>query len=81
METKGNQAWRVAVKHEIKGYIREISQRFGGDEPEWLDSYIAEVHEMWKDDLKKAQECFLSIVKQARVIRPHGYGKPMGQAR
>lgn len=75
------QALQIALRHEVRAYIREISRLWGGDDPAWLDSYIAEVWDVCKDDMRKAQECFKDLLRQAKELTNNGTRKPMGQAR
>ncbi len=76
-QNKSNLAWNLAVKHEIRAYVREVSDRCGGDDPAELDSFVAEIIQTWKHDLKIPQQCFKELVELFRKIKPNGKGKPL----
>lgn len=54
----------VAKKMHLWSIIKKVSDHYGGDDPEWLKQYAADVVEASADDLTKAVNCFLDLEKQ-----------------
>ncbi len=62
----------------IIALIKNISKAYGGDDPAFLDIYIAEVIEKWKDNMQIAQECFQDVFNYTRA-GAYGYAKLMDE--
>ncbi len=65
-------------KYTISILIKKISFHYGGDDPAFLDIYIAEVIEKWKDNMQIAQECFQDVFNYTRA-GAYGYAKLMDE--
>lgn len=48
----------------LRGVIKQVSEKFGGDTPEFLADYIQSVMNNWEHDLNTAIACFTNILNQ-----------------
>jgi len=49
----------------LANLIKDVSDLHGGDDPQFLAEYIAEVTKEWSNDLNKAIDCFEDLKQQA----------------
>lgn len=48
-------------RNKLGRLIKQVSDKFGGDDVEWLRMYFKEVAENYREDLDKAIICFQSM--------------------
>ena len=51
-------------KQRLISLIKQVSNQYGGDDPQWLDQYSGDVLERYKSELPAAIECFESLLPQ-----------------
>jgi len=49
--------------------IRQVSANYGGDDEQFLNEYIAEVLDTWKNDLPAAVKCFTELAEQKGMTK------------
>ena len=55
---------REYQRRELIKLIRQVSANYGGDDEQFLNEYIAEVLDTWKNDLPAAVKCFTELAEQ-----------------
>lgn len=52
------------LQKKLVSLIRQVSVNYGGDDEQFLNEYIAEVLDTWKNDLPAAVKCFTELAEQ-----------------
>lgn len=69
---------RVAIARALE----KISRANGGDDPDWLRSYIDQTLKVWDDRLVEAMDCFTAeLTRIERTGSGYGYQQPLAKAR
>jgi len=56
-------------RRKLINLIRQVSANYGGDDEQFLNEYIAEVLDTWKNDLPAAVKCFTELAEQKGMTK------------